>query len=225
MTTNLFRSPLFGNPADWKFVPASASVPRADAGQSDDWKEPRLTMVAASGDAVVELNWGPFWAALTQDVTGLTPGATYKISFTIASWMLHPQANAVPASDPLSVEARIKADASFGEWQTGAKLPYGVPIVVAASFTASAAAHSLGVDLRARHSLWQNKFIISSPVLELVSSPTPGGSPTNPPNEKLVRLNKKLITLAYAISNAEDEIAAARLLLQAIQADAGTLDD
>lgn len=198
MPTNLFRSPKFELPADWKLIPAAASTPR-ETGQISDWAVPRLDFV--NDTARIELNWGPFWAGFTQDVSGLIVGATYKISITINAEMRHPE-NGQPAGDPLSVQARIRADGSSSEWKTGAILAHGVPVTISALYTATGTAHALGVEVKAIHSLWQNRFILSNPTLELVNLPA-----NTPPADDGPPISGKYDILTNLVDGLHDDTA------------------
>ena len=195
---NLFRNTSFAALTDWTMTADGPEVARVE-GQSADWKLPRFTQTGSA--AVVELNWGPFWCAVYQAVSGLTIGAVYKIAFDVQAEMKHPELNSQPASDPLSVEARLKAGPSAGPFNTGAVLAYGVPVTLSATYTAQATTEVMGIELRARHSLYQNRFTLSNPSLILISSPSPTTPPTTPPAPVVVGEYDVLTNLTTGLVN------------------------
>lgn len=230
MTTNLYRNPKFDTLTDWLWTAADATTAREE-GQTHDWGAPGVTAEAEM--VIIERHWGPFWAALYQQVSGLTIGATYKIAWDITATMRHPEQNPMPAGDAISAEARIKTGQGVGPWHDGSVLKYGQKVNISGTLIPGAVTDSLGVEVRARHSLWQNRFTLSNPVLELVApSPNaPGGQPTETPASptliKVADIRRRLIALSsqsmvmasdleamrYQIQNLEIELAALESLL------------
>lgn len=210
---NLFRNPQLLNPsqpdpavpitlaADWRLT----WLDRVEPVDGQDVTFKRPTAATADGAVSVALEYGAFWCALTQDFTNLIPQAVYKISWTVAQHMEHSG-----PLDVVSTEARIKTSGMAGPWENGAKLLLGVPVVIAATFTASAPSDAIGIELRARHGLQRNRFVLSSPLLELVSSPSAPPSSGGAPIDHFAVLTTLVTALDVRIQIVEAMLAGLR---------------
>ena len=198
--TNLFRNPTFTNLTDWKLTALDASAARVP-GQTHDWGTPSVTPLSPAVD--IHLSFTPFWCAFYQTVTGLTVGAMYKISWEVLATMTHPDVNPQPATDPVSWEARIKAGNAFGDWRDGSSLIYNTRVTLSATHVPASATDSIGIELRARHSLFRNHFTLSNPVLELASSPAPAPGGGCVPTDKLALLTTLVTALDVRIGLVE----------------------
>lgn len=211
---NLYRNSTFIGLADWLKASADSSIPRIASDQSDDWKEPNVS--AVNGEAVIALNWGPFHTVLYQTVPALIIGATYKITWNVKRDMQHPDTNPQVAGDPLSAEARIKAGQAAGPWHDGATLKHNEQVNISATFVARSVSENLGIEVRARHSLWRNHFTLSSPVLELVSSPQ------TPPSDGGALTDLQQLEAAY--NSATSDLLYAQTILQAAMVKLGAVN-
>lgn len=175
MSTNLFQhsewTTRIGNDPEGWTVGSHNGKETLD-GVEVDWKRPNLGV--ADGKCSISLNNGALWASVAQTVP-LVVGATYKLSCTYQADLKH---GGVVAGDVLSGEFRF---AGVSDWVTGAILPFGQDRFPNTTFIAISTSASLGYEVRGRHQLDQNRFHLSLPLLELVSSPNDPGVPTNPP--------------------------------------------
>lgn len=223
MSTNLFRNPdLAGSykpiadapialPTDWKV--SWVEKPPTEPGQTDAWKRPVIAVT--SGVVEILLGNGPLWCAFYEEVA-LVKGATYKVTFGIRPSPRHPDAATV-AGDPLSVEARLFGGAVFSDWSTGVQLPSDKKTNFSINFVADRDTPlAVGIEVRGRHSLFQNLFALSAPVLELVSDPSvPAGSVASSEKAEATQL----LNIAFAQMNlAQIQMDAARTNIQSLSA-------
>lgn len=135
-----------------------------------------------SGDYCLKVfkGWGPLWWKLSQKVSGLTAGASYRFTAPIYPdlVMKYEGGKKVFADDMLAGEHRLIARLSPSklggkevatEWLDGNKVPFGKYTEVRLDFVADDSEAEVVVEVRGRWGLVNNGWFLDSVRLEALS--------------------------------------------------------
>lgn len=180
-------------PNEWQYWYANNSTPWIER-QDQNWDPPEMVVWHIAGAPEDEKKlffldgsyclkgfggWKAIWFKLSQSVTGLTNGATYRFTTPIYPDLVveYGEQGKIFASDPIAGEVRLQAlvdGQPIGDtgWLDGGKLHFGQMNHVTLEFTATAAEVTVSVECRGRWGLVNNGWFLDSFKLEQLSTPT-----------------------------------------------------
>jgi len=176
-------------PKGWNFWFSPADAPKISR-QDSPWGRPE-TVVWNIKDAPAQEQplffrdgsynfksfgaWRPIWWKLSQSVSGLVPGATYRFTVPIFPDLVmdYQGHKKVFADDMLAGEHRLMVEAGGKTFDTGYlngnKVPFGQYTEVTLDFSPPTAKAALTIDIRGRWGLRNNGWFLDDCSLERIS--------------------------------------------------------